>query len=93
MTTTLPGFRPMTEVTADERARIAVGKAGVHSNDRYLVSKSDSGEILLTPVASIPKREMLVWENDSVRESLTRGLMEAHLGKTARRDDLLEDED
>ena len=87
--TTLPDFRPQTEVTADNRARIAFGKVGVHKNERYLVSTSPSGEILLTPVASIPKRELLIWENEDLRESLTRGLMEAHLGKTSRRDDFL----
>ena len=93
MKTALPNFRPQSEVTADNRARIAFGKIGVHSNQRYLVSTSDAGDILLTPVTSIPQRELLVWENEQVRESLTRGLMEAHLGKAVPRDDLLEDED
>lgn len=93
MPTTLPDFRPTAEVTADNRARIAFGKIGVHSNERYLVSTAATGEILLTPLASIPKRELLVWENEAVRESLTRGLMEAHLGKAVVRDDLLDGDD
>jgi hypothetical protein len=93
MTITPAGFRPQTEVTADDRARIAFGKVGVHSNDKYLVSTSASGEILLTPLATIPKRELLVWEDARVRESVLRGLAEAHYGKTVRRDDLLEGED
>ena len=86
-------FHTVTEVTADDRARIAFGKVGVHGSDRYLVSTSDSGEILLTPIASIPKRELLVWENERVRDSLLRGLSEAHLGKGIRRDDLLDGTD
>lgn len=86
-------FHAVGEVTADERARIAFGKVGVTGNERYLVSTSDSGEILLTPLASIPRRELLVWENDQLRESLFRGLAEAHFGKTSRRDDLLDGED
>lgn len=93
MATLLPDFQPQSEVTADNRARIAFGKVGVHRNERYLVSTSATGEILLTPVASIPKRELLVWENTQVRESLMRGLMEAHLGKGEVRDDLLEGDD
>jgi hypothetical protein len=81
---TLEGFRPVTEVTADERARIAVGKAGVHKDDRFAVN--DEGAILLTPVASIPKRELLVWENDPLRASLFRGLADAAEGKVKRLD-------
>jgi len=84
--TTLEGFRPVTEVTADDRARIAFGKAGVHKDDRYAVSVNDEGAILLTPLASIPKRELLVWENDELRASLFRGLAEAAEGKEQRMD-------
>lgn len=80
--TTLDDFRPVAEVTADERARVAVGKAGAHKNDRYAVSVNDEGAILLTPLASIPKRELLVWENDELRASLFRGLADAAEGKT-----------
>lgn len=79
--TTLEGFRPVAEVTADERARVAVSKAGAHKNDRYAVSVNAEGAILLTPLASIPKRELLVWENDELRASLFRGLADAAEGK------------
>ena len=78
--TTLEGFRPVAEVTADERARVAVGKAGAHRNDRYAVSINDDGAILLTPLVSIPKRELPVWENDELRASLFRGLADAAEG-------------
>jgi hypothetical protein len=91
--TTFEGFRAVTEVTADERARIAVGKAGVHKDDRYAVSVNDEGVILLTPVASIPKRELLVWENDQLRASLFRGLADAAEGKLRRLDWLTGDGD
>lgn len=79
--TALDDFRPVAEVTADERARVAVGKAGAHKNDRYAVSVNDEGAILLTPLASIPKRELLVWENDELRASLFRGLADAAEGQ------------
>ena len=78
--TTLDDFRPVTEVTADERARVAIGKAGARKNDRYAVSTNAEGAILLTPLASIPKRELLVWENDELRASLFRGLADAAEG-------------
>lgn len=78
--TTLEGFRPVAEVTADERARVAVGRAGAHKDDRYAVSTNSDGAILLTPLASIPKRELLVWQNDELRASLFRGLADAAEG-------------
>ncbi|MEU4801437.1 hypothetical protein [Actinosynnema sp. NPDC023587] len=84
--TTLEGFRPITEVAADERSRIAFGKAGVHKDDRYAVSINDEGAILLTPLASIPKRELMVWENDELRASLFRGLADAAEGKVQKLD-------
>jgi hypothetical protein len=56
-----------------------------------LVSTRSTGEILLTPLASIPKRELLVWEDDGLRESLLRGLADASEGRVSQRDDLLDD--
>ncbi|MGX9790395.1 hypothetical protein [Mycobacterium sp. MMS18-G62] len=88
-----PAFEPVTEVTADDRGRIAFGRIGVHRNDRFLVSRRASGELLLTPMASIPQRELLVWENESVRHSLLRGLADAAAGRVSRRDDYLDGDD
>lgn len=79
--TTLEGFEPIAEVTADDRARVPISKAGAHKNDRYAVAKRADGAILLTPLASIPKRELLIWENDELRASLFRGLADAAEGK------------
>ncbi len=83
-------FEPVTEVTADDRARIAFGRLGVHGADRFLVSRRPTGELLLTPMASIPQRELLVWENEQVRESLRRGLADVAHGRISARDDLLD---
>ncbi|WP_035877017.1 hypothetical protein, partial [Cryobacterium sp. MLB-32] len=71
------GFVPQGEVVADERARLAFGKAGVRKDDRYAVATNDQGEILLTPLVSIPKRELFIWENQIAREELGRGLAES----------------
>ena len=73
-------FRPIGEVVADERARIAFGKAGVRRDDKYAVAVSDEGEILLTPLVSIPKRELLVWENEHVRTALALALAQSAAG-------------
>lgn len=79
--TTVGGFSPIGEVSADERSRIAFGKAGVRRDDRYAVAVNSEGEILLTPLVSIPKRELLVWEDQLVRESLARGLAQSAAGE------------
>lgn len=81
----LGNFTPIGEVSADDRARIPVGKAGVRRDDRYAVAVNDDGEILLTPLVSIPKRELLVWENSQIRESLSRALLQSAEGKVKRR--------
>lgn len=83
-------FEPVTEVTADDRARIALGRLGVHGADRFLVSRRTTGELLLTPMASIPQRELLAWENEQVHESLRRGLADVGHGRISARDDLLD---
>lgn len=88
-----PVFEAVTEVTADDRARVALGRIGVHRNDRFLVSRRASGELLLTPMASIPRRELLVWENESVRDSLLRGLADAAEGRASQRDHYLDGDD
>jgi hypothetical protein len=80
---TRDNFESLGEVVADERSRIAFGKAGVRKDDRYAIAVSDEGEILLTPLASIPKRELLIWENSGLRASLARGLEESSAGKVA----------
>lgn len=76
------GYKLMGEVVADERARIAFGKAGVRRDDRYAVAVGDDGSILLTPLVTIPKRELLVWENEQLRASLARGLAQSAAGET-----------
>lgn len=75
------GFTPIGELTADDRSRIAFGKAGVRRDDRYAVAINDQGEILLTPLVSIPKRELIVWENERLRASLARGLADSAAGR------------
>lgn len=78
--TILEGFTPVTEVTADDRGRVAIGRAGARNNNHYAVSKNDEGAILLVPLATIPQRELLVFENEELKASLFRGLADAAEG-------------
>lgn len=74
-------FHPVAEGSVDARKRMSLGKAGAEKDARYLMSVNDDGEILLTPMASIPAREMIIWENAAVRASLERGIQEAEAGE------------
>lgn len=78
-------FVPVGESSTDVRSRISLGKAGVRRDDRYAIAVNEEGEILLTPLVSIPKRELLVWENSVVRDSLGRALQQSAEGKVKRR--------
>jgi len=74
-------FHAAGEAVADDRGRLPMAKSGVRKDDRYAVSVNDDGQILLTPLVSIPRRELLVWENQALRESLARGLAQAAAGE------------
>lgn len=67
-------------LTADDRNRIPVGKLGVHPSDEFQATLESDGTIVLTPVAMIPKRELLVWENPGLRDSILTGMAEAAAG-------------
>jgi hypothetical protein len=83
---TVQDFHPVAEVVADSRARIAFTKAGVHDGDRFAVATNAEGQILLTPLASIPKRELIVWEDADLRASLARGISDVEAGRISRLD-------
>ena len=77
------GMAVLGEGVADDRARIAFGRLRVRRNDRYAVAVGEDGTIVLTPLVSVPKRELLVWESRQLRESLERGLAQSASGQTA----------
>jgi len=74
-------FHPVAETTVDARKRVSLGKAGVAEDTRYAVSVSDDGDILLTPLATIPAREAFVWSRPELLESIRRGVGQAERGE------------
>ncbi|MFB9730941.1 hypothetical protein [Ornithinimicrobium kibberense] len=89
-------FKDAGQVVADERGRVAVGKAGVRKNDRYAVSVSDDGSILLTPLATVPRRELLIWEDQELRKMLALSLAQSENDDVVELEDLsavLDEED
>jgi len=71
------------ESEADSRGRLALGRAGARPGRRYQVRSDDDGVIVLTPVVSIPEREMVVWENPHLAEQIRTAIADAEAGRTA----------
>lgn len=72
--------------------RIVIGPEVVRDGAYYLTAL-DNGQVLLTPVDSVPEDERAVWENPHVREALARGLDQAAHGKLVAVDNLFDDLD
>ena len=78
-------FHRVAETVVDSRRRVSLGKAGVHEETRYEVSVSDDGDILLTPLATIPARERLIWERPDIMASIDQGFADMAAGRVTRR--------
>ncbi len=75
-------------LSADDRTRLPLSRLGAHPRDEFLASANPDGSITLVPVALIPKRELLVWENPELRASILTGMAEIAAGQSAPNDDL-----
>ena len=69
------------ESEADSRGRVALSRAGARPGRRYQVRSDDDGVIVLTPVVSIPEREMLAWENPRLAEQVRGAVADAEAGR------------
>lgn len=75
-------FETVTEVEVDSRGRVALGKAGAAAGQRYRVDRNLDGVLVMTPVVSIPERELLVWLDSELAARIRRGVDHAKAGKT-----------
>ncbi len=75
-------FDVVGESEADGRGRVSLGRAGARPGRRYQVRADDDGVIILTPVVSIPEREMLVWENPQLAEQVRAAVADAEASRT-----------
>lgn len=78
-------FETVAEAKVDSRGRISLGEAGATPGRRYRVERNVDGVLLLIPVVSIPEREMIVWRNPAIAESILEGLAEAETAQTVER--------
>lgn len=75
-------FEVITEAEVDSRGRVSLGRAGAEPGGRYRVARNIDGVLLLTPVVSIPERELIVWENPALAERIRIGITETQAGRT-----------
>lgn len=75
-------FEVVAETEVDSRGRVSLGRAGATPGRRYRIESNVDGVLVLTPVVSIPEREMVVWRNPDLAEQIRRGIKEAHAGET-----------
>ena len=75
-------FEVVTETEVDSRGRVSLGRAGAEPGRRYRVARNVDGVLLLTPVVSIPERELIAWESPALAERIRTGIAEAQAGRT-----------
>lgn len=73
------GFRPAGEhAQVDADGGITLGPAA--STRKYRVLTNDAGQIVLDPLTPIPEAEAWLWNDETVRASVTRALRQAAAG-------------
>ena len=65
-------------VSADDRGRVALGPT--QKSATYAVARKDFGQILLTPVTSIPTHELWIHQNPAALAAVMQGIVEARSG-------------
>jgi hypothetical protein len=89
-------FEVVAETEVDTRGRVSLGRAGAKPGRRYRVESNVDGVLILTPVVSIPEREMAVWRDPELAASIRQAYEQAEQGKTIDRGDFnqyLEEDD
>ncbi len=82
MSTGAEEFEVVAEAETDNRGRVSLGRAGASPGRRYRVAVNADGVLLLTPVVSIPERELLVWQDPSLADRIRQAVTAAEAGQT-----------
>lgn len=75
-------FEVVTEAEVDPRGRLSLGRAGATPGRRYRVESTVDGVLRLTPVVSIPERELHLWRDPDLQRRILQGVEQANKGKT-----------
>lgn len=75
-------FETVAETEVDSRGRVSLGRAGARPGRKYRVQTNPDGVLILTPVVSIPEREIEVWTDPLLAKRIRKGIEQAQAGKT-----------
>jgi hypothetical protein len=70
------------EVEADPRGRLSLGRAGVTPGKRYQVEAWEDGSMTLSPVTSVPDRELETLRDPETVLKVQEGVRQAGAGET-----------
>jgi hypothetical protein len=63
----------------DEAGRLCLGRA--KAGEQYRVNETEDGTIVLTPMATIPKRELWLWHDPEALAAVKEGLAQSTRGE------------
>ena len=72
------------EVEADSRNRVPLGRLIGAGQRRFRATKTESGDIVLTPMALVSERELAMLRNPEALASLEKGIGQATRGEGTR---------
>lgn len=75
-------FEVITEAEVDPRGRLSLGRAGAAPGRRYRVEATTDGVLMLTPVVSIPERELQLLQDPALQGRILTGIEQAEQGRT-----------
>jgi hypothetical protein len=78
-------FKEIGTRTIDKRNRLTLGEI-LKGCKRIRLHQSDSGEVLLQPIAEIPASELWLFRNPEAINDVREGLRDAAQGKVSRLD-------
>lgn len=76
-------FEVVAETEVDARGRVSLGRAGAKPGRRYRVESNIDGVLMLTPVVSIPEREMAVWRDPDLAQRVRNAYARTEQGGKA----------
>jgi len=79
-----PDFEPYGEVKVDSKNRITLGPSGLVKVSSYKVYRNSLGQYVLDPQTTIPAYEAWLFQNETAKAAVAKGLEEARGGKISK---------
>jgi hypothetical protein len=77
-------FEEVTEVKADSKNRISLGRLGQVKVFSYKVYRNSLGQFILDPQAAVPAHEAWLFKNEKAKREVQQGLLDAGKGRLVK---------